>query len=207
MTIRSISEILEELGGSLSGERVSVGDITLALHERGFGFLLLIFALPMALPLPVPPGINVLLASPLILLTAQQALGRHAVWMPEWIKRKSIARGKMERMIDGALPWTRRLEVLLKPRMGLITHGVFSNIIGVLGLVMALTICVPVPLTNTVPALGIALMAMGVIMRDGLAVLAGALIGAAWVFMLGYVVVFLGAEGIDVVKDAIRSVF
>ncbi len=204
MTIRSISEVLRDLGNSFEGEHISIGNIIEALHERGFGFLLLIFALPMALPLPVPPGINILLASPLIILTGQQALGRHTIWMPEKLRRRSIARAKLEKLISAAIPWMQRLEVLLKPRLGGITHGPFSNVIGVLGLIMALTICIPVPLTNTVPSLGIALMAAGVIMRDGLAVMAGALIGTAWVLMLACIVMFLGAEGIDVVSEAIR---
>ncbi len=207
MTIRSISDVLNDLNSALKGQHVSIGDIIEALHERGFGFMLLIFALPMALPLPVPPGINILLASPLILLTAQQALGRHTIWMPEKIRKRGVARTKLESFINGAIPWMRRLEILLRPRLGGITHGPFSNVIGVLGLIMALTVCIPVPLTNTVPSLGIALMAVGVIMRDGLAVLAGALIGTLWVLMLTYVALFLGAEGIDMIKEAIKSFF
>ncbi len=206
-TIRSISDVLNDLNSAFKNEHVSVSDIIEALHERGFGFLLLIFALPMALPLPVPPGINILLASPLILLTAQQALGRHAVWMPEKVQKRSIERTKLEKLINGVIPWMQRLEIILKPRLGGITHGAFSNVIGVLGLIMALTICIPVPLTNTVPSLGIALMAMGVIMRDGLAVMAGAFIGTLWVLMLTYAAIFLGAEGIDMIKGAIRSFF
>jgi hypothetical protein len=43
-----------------------------------------------------------------------------------------------------------------------------------------------------VPAFGIALMAVGLLMRDGLAVLAGALIGTLWVCLL----VFAGQAGI-----------
>ena len=51
----------------------------------------------------------------------------------------------------------------------------------------------------------LALMAIGVIMRDGLAVIAGALLGLLWVAMLGYVLVFLGTEGLDAIKETIIS--
>ncbi len=204
-TIRSISDVLADLQGNLYGENTAVSQIIEAFHERGFGFVLLFFAVPMALPLPVPPGINILLATPLLLLTAQQALGRHTVWLPQKIMRRAMKTETLSTMIGGVLPWARRVEILLKPRMGYITRGVFSNIIGVMGFIMALSVCVPIPLTNTIPSLGIALMAAGVIMRDGLAVLAGAALGMAWVVMLVLVTIFLGTEGIDVVKNVIKS--
>ena len=70
---------------------------------------------------------------------------------------------------------------------------------------MALSVIIPLPLTNTIPSLGIALMAVGVIMRDGLAVIAGALIGMAWVALLCGIVIFLGTDGIDLAKDFIKG--
>ncbi|MCK5284394.1 MAG: exopolysaccharide biosynthesis protein [Alphaproteobacteria bacterium] len=206
MTIRSISDVLNDLVQNLQGEHMSINDLIESLHERGFGFLLLILALPMAIPLPVPPGINILLASPLIILTAQQAIGRKNIWMPETIRKKSITRRKLETIINASIPWIQRLEIIIKPRLGGITHGYFSNAIGALGFIMALTICIPIPLTNTIPSLGIALMAIGVIMRDGLAVIVGALTGTLWVVMLAYIIIFLGTEGIDIAKETIKSV-
>lgn len=190
----------------MTGDTVSVNDLLEAFHERGFGFLLFILSVPMALPVPVPPGINVLLASPLILLTAQQALGRHTIWLPGWIKRKKVKRERLNHAIEKALPWCEKVEIFIKPRMEFVTIGVFSRMIGLFGLVMALAICVPLPMTNTVPSLGIALMAIGVIMRDGLAVLGGAFVGVLWVGFLAAVIIFLGTEGIDFVKETIKSV-
>lgn len=203
--MRSISQIFKDIDTEITGEKVSIGDLVDLLHERGFGFLLLILSVPMALPIPVPPGINVLLASPLILLTAQQAIGRHSVWLPTWMKNKSIKREKMSTMIHATIPWFERLERIVKPRLEFMTLGICSHLIGIFGLIMALTICIPLPLTNTVPSLGIALMAVGVIMRDGLAVFAGAFIGILWVSALFLIVTFLGTEGIDIVKDIIKG--
>jgi hypothetical protein len=206
MNTRSISEVLEDLKNSLTGDEVSVRQILEALHERGFGFLLLFFSLPMALPVPVPPGINILLASPLVILTAQQVLGRRTIWMPENIQRKTVSRKKLDALIGASIPRIRRFEILIRPRLAFITQGGFSNLIGLLGLIMALTVCIPVPLTNTVPSLGITLMAVGVIMRDGLAVIGGAAIGMTWIAMLAMAIIFFGAEGLDILKETIKSV-
>lgn len=205
--IRAISDVLVDLDESLTNERVSISDLIDAFHERGFGFLLLILSIPMALPIPVPPGINILLASPLILLTGQQALGRQKIWLPEGMKKRTIKSSKLKKIINASLPWFKRLEKLVKPRLKFITRGAFSYLIGVFGLIMALSVCVPLPLTNTVPSLGIALMSVGVIMRDGLAVIAGALIGLVWVIALFSILIFLGTEGIDFVKEMIKGYF
>ncbi len=201
----SISDIFKKIDAAMSGDTVSIANLLSAVHERGFGMILFILAVPMALPLPVPPGINILLASPLILLTAQQAMGRHTIWLPKWMLNKTIKRSTMSGVIKALLPWSARIERFIKPRLEFVTLGIFSNLIGVCGLIMALAICVPLPLTNTVPSLGIALMAVGVIMRDGLAVLSGAVIGMLWVIALSMMLFFLGAEGIEIAKITIKG--
>ncbi len=205
MSIRTVSELLLDLRKKFKTKTVSVEKILLAFHERGFGFFLFIVALPMALPLPVPPGINILLATPLLLLTGQQAIGRKTIWVPEKLRKKRIDIKTLQDSIDKALPVTKKIEVFIQPRLGFITQGIFSNIIGAAGFVMALAVCVPVPLTNTVPSLGIALMAIGVVMRDGLTVLTGLVVGSLWVLMLVFIVVFLGTEGIEVFKETIKA--
>ena len=203
-TIRPISQVLIDLKDQVPEEKVCTFDLLEALHERGFGFLLFVFALPAAIPLP-GLGVNVIIALPLLFLTAQQAMGRHTIWIPEWMKYKSVDRKTFEGIVDKSLPFVKKIEFFVRPRLGFITQGVFSVFIGILGLVMALSICVPLPLTNTVPAFGIALMAVGVIMRDGLAVIAGAIIGTAWVCMIFFVILFFGMEGVDLVKETIKG--
>ena len=202
---RSISELLGDFKNSLSGEAISVADVTGAFHERGFGVLLLIFALPMALPLPVPPGINIMLASPLLFLTAQQILGRHRVWFPVWLNQKEIKVKTLNGFLDKAIPFLRKLEILTQPRLTFLTQSLAQKVTGLLGLIMALTVCIPLPLTNTVPSFGIAVMALGVLTRDGVAVLTGALIGTLWVVLLAGALILFGIEGIEVLKDAIKG--
>jgi len=202
--IRALSTLLTDIQAQITGQSITLKELVVAFHERGFGFLLFFFALPAALPLP-GLGINTIIALPLILLTAQQAMGRHTIWMPQKIANKSISQKTVIGFTDKAAPWIKRLEFFIRPRLGFITQGLFSNIIGVMGFIMAFAVAVPLPLTNTVPSLGIALMAIGVLMRDGLAVIIGALIGLLWVGMLLYFTLHFGIEGITITKDFIKS--
>lgn len=188
---RKLSELLNDLEARLPGGSITVAQILEAFHERGLGFALLLVALPAAIPMPAL-GINLIIGLPLLILTGQQIVGRHTVWVPEKWRGKSMSSGKARKMIDAANPWVRRLEFFVRPRLSFITQGVFSHLIGIFGFAFALAVCVPLPLTNTVPSFAIALMAVGVLMRDGLAVLGGMFVGTVWIGAL----VFLGQAGV-----------
>ena len=132
-------------------------------------------------------------------------IGRETIWLPQRILNKTVSRGFFENVIHKSMPYVKKIEWFLKPRLGAVTQGVFSNFIGLAGLIMALSVTIPLPLTNTVPSFGIAVMALGVIMRDGLAVIMGAVVGLTWVAMLVCVSIFLGAEGFELIKETIHS--
>ncbi len=202
--MRSVSDIFKTIETQVTEEEISLAKLLEVFHERAFGVFLFFFALPAALPLPAV-GVGTVLGIPLLFLTAQQAIGRHTIWFPAKLKAKTFRREKIIGMIASATPWVERIEKIIKPRLEFITQGVFSHLIGVMGFIMTLAVCLPFPLTNTVPSMGIALMSVGVISRDGLAVIAGAIIGMGWVCMLAAVTIFLGTEGLDIIKDVIKG--
>ncbi len=203
-TPRALSHLLNDIKQHTHGDTISLKTLLEAFHERGFGFFLFLFALPAALPIPAI-GINAIIALPLLLLTAQQAIGRHTIWAPTKFKTKEISSKKINGFIEKAQPWVRKLEILTKPRLEFITQGLFSNLIGIAGFLMALAVSIPLPLTNTVPSFGIAVMAIGVLMRDGLAVIAGMIIGALWIALLLSFVLIYGPEGFDLIKEFIKG--
>jgi hypothetical protein len=68
---------------------------------------------------------------------------------------------------------------MTRPRMLALTGPLGERLIGLTGLVLALVVFLPVPFGNAIPGLALVLMAVGLLGRDGLAVLAGAAIGLA----------------------------
>lgn len=203
MTVRALSQLLSDLRQTIDGEETSVATLLEGFHERGFGVMTLLFSIPMALPIPKPPGLSTLFGVPLMILTLQQAAGRHTVWMPEIIRRKRVSSAKLIRVLDGGIPWARKIEYLLRPRMEYMTRGAVSHLIGFCGCLMAMCMMIPLPGTNTVPSFGIALMSAGVIMRDGLCVLAGMVAGTLWSVGIVSLYLFFGMEGIN----ALRALF
>lgn len=201
---RTITTLLAALLKDITGDTITVAQILDHLHERGFGFVLLLFALPAALPLPAV-GVGTVLGPPLVLLTLQQMIGRRTLWLPEKFKARTLTRGALEKFISTAIPFLQKLEILIRPRLGFIMQGAFSSLIGICGFIMALSVCLPLPLTNTIPSFGIAVMALGVISRDGLAVIAGMVIGIAWVALLIAAFIIFGEQAADIIKEFIKD--
>ena len=204
MTIRSLSQLLDDLQAHLNDERITLASLLEAFHERGIGFFLLLFALPAAIPLPAL-GINTIIALPLLFITAQMIMGRDTLWMPYSFQKKSVKSDTVRGFIEKAAPIARKIEVLVRPRLGFITQAGIANIVGICAFVMALSVSIPLPLTNTIPSMGLALIGIGLIMRDGLAIIGGIMVGMIWVILLVGVIVFIGIEGIELVKDFIKS--
>lgn len=158
-------------------EAMTVGEIKGALHERGFGILMAIAALPICLPVPVPPGYTTLFSIPLFIFSVQMVLGMRSPWLPAWITKKSIQRAHLEKIVVKASPWLKKLEHRMQPRMTYISVHTWERIIGIFSFVFALSISLPLPLTNFPPGCGILIMSLGLLNRDGVTILIGMMIG------------------------------
>ena len=170
-----VSEVLRGISNDPSRERVSIGDLLVALGDRALGALLFIFAFPNILPMP--PGTSAVLGAPLIFLAAQLALGRKP-WLPAIITRRSMSREDFHALVLRVGPWLKRAERLLRPRASALALPPMEYVVGFVCLLLAAMLVLPIPLGNMLPALAISLMALGVLERDGLWVLAGFIVAA-----------------------------
>lgn len=167
---RPLSALLREIADDSTRERVSVGDLLAALRDRALGPLLFVFAFPNALPLP--PGSSSVLGAPLLFLAAQLALGRPP-WLPRLITARSMTRADFAVLVDRIAPWLARAERLLRPRLSVLAAPPFEYVVGLVCLALAVILVLPIPLGNMLPALAITVLALGILERDGVWVLAG----------------------------------
>lgn len=161
-----------------SGPRVSVGDLLDRFGDRAFGALIATLAAPNALPVVIP-GLSLVVGAPLILLTAQMVAGRAAPWLPRALAARSFARADFLRMALALRSPLARVERLLRPRLSAVTAGPGRRVLGLVGLAMAVALFLPLPFGNTLPGLGLALIGLGMIGRDGAAALVGLVVGLA----------------------------
>lgn len=180
-----LSATLSALASDESRERISIRDIFGAMGDRAFGALMLIFAIPNIFP--TPPGTSIILGAPLIFLAAQLAFGL-SPWLPAFIAERSMSRKDFGTITDKITPWLGRAEKMLKPRLTSLVHPPIENLIGLVCLVLAVTLALPVPLGNMLPALGICLFSFAILERDGLFAILGLIASAVSVVVVGGVV-------------------
>ena len=184
---RRVSEILAAMRAR-ANERVKLADIVAELGERAFGVAMLLFSLPNAVGIGVIPGISTLFGVPQIILALQMLAGFERPWLPVWLLEKSIARADFERMIDRSMPVLVRVERYLKPRAAALTGPLVERLMGLVFLVLAAVVSLPIPLGNQPPAVAIAVVALGLTARDGVFVAAGCVMGVAAVAIASLVV-------------------
>jgi hypothetical protein len=165
-----LSLVLLALARDTTRERIRIGDLFTALGDRAIGALMFVFAVPNVVP--VPPGVSTVLGAPLLFLAAQLMTGR-APWLPAVVAQRSLSREDFARLMDRVLPWLMRGEKLLRPRLGMWVRPPMEYLVGAICLLLAMVLVLPIPLGNALPALAISVLALGVLERDGLWVLAG----------------------------------
>ncbi len=186
----SLREVAQQDGKS----QVSVGDVTEAIGNRGFGPLIFVPALIEETPIGAIPGVPTLLALVIALFAVQLVMGRHHVWLPGFLKNRSVKSErvcKAAELLRGIGGWLdrhfgERLDHFAGPRA--------ARIAGVV--ILALCLTVPplelIPWGSSAPMLSIAFLALAMTVRDGLLMLLG-FAGAA--VAAGAVVWFLAGSG------------
>lgn len=190
----AISQRLSQLADDAQGEAVTLDWILAQLHERAFGLFLLILALPCCIPFLY--GVPQIVALPLMFVSAQIVLGRQAPWLPKKLGARTVSSESLHGLADRSGPWLRRIEALSHPRLVALTRPPLDRVMGVALVLFSGSILVPLPLTNTVPGFAVVIVAMGLLQRDGILVLGGAIIGTAWIASL----IFTGATIITVIR-------
>ena len=170
------SDILKEVANADDADRVTLFEIKAALHERGFGILMIIFSLPLSVPIPVPPGYTTILSIPLILFSLQLLFGFDTPWMPKWLERRSFQRSTLALVVEKTSPALKKIERFMKPRMHFIFYGPGEKILACIMLLSAISIAIPLPLTNFIPAIGTTFISLGLMSKDGLLSLLGVLV-------------------------------
>ena len=178
---QSVSHELERWLQS-DGEK-TLGSLVELFEEKSFAILfVLLLGLP-ALPLPTGGATHVfeIIA---VLLAAQLIAGRTQIWLPQRWCRLELAGDRQQRFIAGLMKLIRRLERFSKPRLRFLFDHRLSNIVfGLLVIAGCAGAFLAPPFTglDTLPALGVVLLSLGVLLEDAAVVVLGLVVGVAGV--------------------------
>lgn len=181
---KTFSEVLESLGQG-DDPKLTLDEVVEAFGDRGLGALILVLTL-MAL-LPWPPGGKAVFAVPIILLATELTLQHNEVWLPRWALRTSLSREAYRRAVAKILKPIRYVENLTRPRLHVLTGAIGEILMGTACVILAMIMALPVPFGDMLPGLAMVFFALGVMQKDGLAVIVGAalsLVTASYLFLI-----------------------
>lgn len=175
------SDLLEQWLGE--DEPRSLGDLVEAFGEKSFAIVFIVLMAVPALPLPTG-GVTHVFEAVVMLVAVQLIIGRRSIWLPARWKRVDLRGRTGERLTGALVRRVRWLEGFSRQRLPSLTRGRASRILfGSLVLAFSLTAFLAPPFSglDTLPALGVVVLSVGVLLADFLLVAAGTLIGCVGV--------------------------
>ncbi|MGR3780458.1 MAG: exopolysaccharide biosynthesis protein [Albimonas sp.] len=174
-----IAEVLDRLEEAAQGETVSVDDVMEALGGRSLPALLLAPALVVITPASGIPLLSSVCGISIALIAAAALLARRQAWLPRWIRRRRADAARLRKGIDwmrGPADWVDRRT---RPRLAALFRPPLDRL--PLALCLLCGLAMPalelVPFTSSLLGLACALLAISVLVRDGLfATLGGAVV-------------------------------
>ena len=191
-----ISRILALVADPAGAERLSVREIMDALGERGFAIFVVLLGLPNIIPMvpPIPLVCGLLIG----LVSAQMIWGRRTPWLPRRLLDRTISRSEARRVVSRLLPWVQRVERVCRPRLAVFSTPVASRVVGVLLFAFSLGLVFAAPIIGQIPlGVAICLVGLGIVEKDGVVVLAGAVIGSLGISLtLGFAIALVSGVGL-----------
>lgn len=170
------SETLQKIGYKSKDGKTKISELIEDFHENGLLLAMIFFALPIAIPLPYPPGFTTIMGVPLIILSIQMILGSKKIRLPEKINEYALKNSTLKSISNKIVPIIKNIEKYMKPRFSFARSVYCEQFIGVICLISSVAVAIPLFMTNAIPALGITVMALGLMNRDGLVVIGGFII-------------------------------
>lgn len=163
---RALSERLKTLRSENREQSLTVGEMINVIGKGGFGVLFLLLSMPSALPLPAA-GYSTPFGVAIAILGLQMILGRRTPWIPSRFEKFKLKQEFSEKMLNFTIRFMEKFEHWIRPRFSFLCKGYWAIFMGSLIVIMACLMILPIPLTNTVPAMMVFFMALGLTENDG----------------------------------------
>jgi hypothetical protein len=163
----------------------TLGGLIDLFGQKSFAIMFVLLLGVPALPLPTGGATHVFEA--VAMLLALQLIGnRDRIWLPRRWRGIDVAGPKQQRFTSALMKTVRRLERSARPRLSFVFGHRLSNIaFGALALGGSLGAFLAPPFSglDTLPALGVVLLSLGVLLEDFLVAIVGVVVGTAGVVL------------------------
>jgi hypothetical protein len=159
----------------------TIGSLSQVMGEKSYAIVFLVLMAVPALPLPTG-GITHIFEIITMLLALEMIIGRQTLWLPKKWLQLSLGEGILRKTLPRLIRIIAWLEKYARPRFKTaLDSATGRRFLGLIVLILALTAFLAPPFSglDTVPALGVVAVSLGIILGDVVFVLIGIVLGAA----------------------------
>ena len=194
----SLGEQLATIISNLPEDQLTLGELLAVFGDEGLLLLTMLLTLVFLIPVSIP-GVSTVFGAAILLVGISRLSGR-PLWLPAKLMDKALPASKLRPGLSGGMVWVQRLERISRPhRLRMFVEGRAQDLLNNLGFILAaLLLMAPfgfVPFSNTLPALALLFYAVGLIQRDGGAMLLGHLANVGTIIYFG---ILIGGGGVAV---------
>ena len=170
-----LSEALQATRAAISGHEVTLRELLGFVGEQGLLVFCAVLAMPFLLPVTLP-FMSTALGAPMLAIAWAIVMNR-VPWLPDRMLDRALPGETVQHVLERAARAASRFEHLVRPRLLRLTATAAMNVLnGVVLMLAVLLLMAPLPLipfVNTLPALAIILLCLGMAERDGALLLIG----------------------------------
>ena len=206
-----LSEALATTRRAIEGHEVTLRELLSLVGEQGLLVFCAILAMPFLLPVSLP-FMSTALGVPMLLIGYAVTMNR-VPWLPDRLLDRSLPSATVQHVLERAVKTFDRFEHLVRPRMlGLTATPGVNAVHGIALVITVVALMAPLPLipfANTLPAIGVVLLCLGMAERDGALLLFGHLVALVSVLYVGALFYFAAEAGSNpqAVLDMVLKLF
>jgi hypothetical protein len=186
-TQHSVGVSLQQLLAELQDDQITLRSLLTIIGEQGILLFCVVLTLPFLFPVSIP-GVSTVFGLVIILLGISLILNR-LPWLPSRLMDRPFSNASLRPVLERGITFFQRIERWMRPRLTRMTTGATINRLNGMGLtaggVLLLFPLSFIPFSNTLPAVAILLLALGMMQRDGYFVVGGYIMLAATVVYFG----------------------
>jgi hypothetical protein len=196
---------LKTIIANLPPDTVTLAEIRDRLGQDGLllltAFLTLVFMIPVSIP-----GVSTVFGAAILLIGINR-LFRCSLWLPQRLQERALPADKLRAGLAGGMVWFHRLERISRPHRlkwlaGQGVVGVANDLALILGAGLLMAPFGLIPFSNTLPALALLLLAIGLLQRDGVCILLGHCANLATIVYFGVLI----AGGGVAIRELLRGI-
>ncbi|ANY61127.1 exopolysaccharide biosynthesis protein [Comamonas aquatica] len=169
-----LSHLLTSIINDIHGDTITLRKLLERCGREGMLLVCAIACLPFLIPVSIP-GVSTVFGAAIVLLSTALFLDR-LPWLPQRILDKDLDANKLKPVLHKGVGMVGKLDRWLQPRWSGLTTSPMQRVNSAVLVFGGLLLMAPlglIPFSNTVPAVGILLLTVGMMQRDGVFVLLG----------------------------------